>query len=103
MKTYGDVARAGLDDWRMLARGIHARFTTGDFATGMRLVQAVGEAAEAAVTAPATMKLDLKPVAKWPSVQAASKLDRSMRVGKANPLTRSVFLCSARNRIESTG
>lgn len=47
-KTYGDVGRAGLDDWRMLAQGIHARFTTGDFATGLRLVEAIGEVAEAA-------------------------------------------------------
>ena len=34
------------------------------------------------MTVAATMKLDLKPVAKLPSVQAASKLERSMRVGK---------------------
>lgn len=48
MKLYGDVGAAGLDDWRMLAQGIHARFTTGDFATGLSLVNAIGEAAEAA-------------------------------------------------------
>ncbi len=48
MKLYGDVTAAGLDDWRMLAQGIHARFTTGDFATGLRLVRAIGEVAEAA-------------------------------------------------------
>ncbi len=48
MKFYDDVARAGLDDWRMLAQGIHARFTTGDFATGLRLVHAIGEVAEVA-------------------------------------------------------
>ncbi len=47
MMTYADVANAGLDDWRMLAQGIHARFTTGDFATGLALVAAIGEAAEA--------------------------------------------------------
>lgn len=48
MKLYRDVAAAGLDDWRMLAQGIHARFTTGDFASGLALVAAIGEAAEAA-------------------------------------------------------
>lgn len=48
MKLYRDVAEAGLDDWRMLAQGIHARFTTGSFATGLSLVAAIGEAAEAA-------------------------------------------------------
>jgi 4a-hydroxytetrahydrobiopterin dehydratase len=48
MKLYRDVTQAGLDDWRMLAQGIHARFTTGNFATGLSLVAAIGEAAEAA-------------------------------------------------------
>jgi 4a-hydroxytetrahydrobiopterin dehydratase len=47
MKLYRDVTEAGLDDWRMLAQGIHARFTTGSFATGLSLVAAIGEAAEA--------------------------------------------------------
>ena len=47
-KVYRDVAEAGLDDWRMLAQGIHARFTTGSFATGLALVAAIGEVAEAA-------------------------------------------------------
>jgi 4a-hydroxytetrahydrobiopterin dehydratase len=46
MKRYDDVVAAGLDDWRMLAQAIHARFTTGDFATGLRLVAAIGAAAE---------------------------------------------------------
>jgi hypothetical protein len=49
------------------------------------------------------MKLDLKPVPKRPSVQAALKLERSSLVGNAKPVTRSVFRCSARKRIESTG
>ena len=41
----GEASRedAGLDDWRMLAQGIHARFTTGSFATGLALVAAIGE------------------------------------------------------------
>lgn len=41
------VLDAGLADWRRLARGLHARFLTGDFATGLAFVTAVGEAAEA--------------------------------------------------------
>ncbi len=47
MKLYRDVTDAGLDDWRMLAQGIHARFATGNFATGLSLVAAIGEVAEA--------------------------------------------------------
>lgn len=37
-----------LADWRILFAGLHARFRTGDFATGLALVNAIGEAAEAA-------------------------------------------------------
>jgi 4a-hydroxytetrahydrobiopterin dehydratase len=44
--TVQDVADAGLDDWRLLAAGLHARFRTGDMPTGARLVAAVVEAAE---------------------------------------------------------
>jgi 4a-hydroxytetrahydrobiopterin dehydratase len=42
------ILDAGLDDWRQLAQALHARFRTGDFATGLTFVTAVGEAAEAA-------------------------------------------------------
>jgi 4a-hydroxytetrahydrobiopterin dehydratase len=35
-------------EWRLLAQAVHARFLTGDFATGLRFVNAVAEAAEAA-------------------------------------------------------
>lgn len=38
----------GLDDWRHLASGIRARFLTGDFATGLALVDRIGAAAEEA-------------------------------------------------------
>ena len=38
----------GLDDWRHLASGIRARFRTGDFATGLALVDRIGAAAEEA-------------------------------------------------------
>lgn len=45
--THQEVLAAGLDHWRDLARGLHARFATGDFASGLRFVNAVGEVAEA--------------------------------------------------------
>ena len=46
----GDEVRAtaGLDDWRAMHGAIEARFETGDFATGLELVDRVGAAAEAA-------------------------------------------------------
>ncbi|MDO9458251.1 VOC family protein [Nocardioides sp.] len=43
-----DVEAEGLSDWRLLFWRLHARFETGDFATGVRLVEAIGVAAEAA-------------------------------------------------------
>lgn len=46
--SHSDLLEAELTDWRDLARGLHTRFATGDFATGLRFVEAVGEAAEAA-------------------------------------------------------
>ena len=38
----------GLDDWRLLLTGIRARFRTGDFASGLALVDRIGAAAEEA-------------------------------------------------------
>ncbi len=38
----------GLDDWRFFLMGIHARFKTGSFTTGLELVTRITEAAEAA-------------------------------------------------------
>jgi 4a-hydroxytetrahydrobiopterin dehydratase len=43
-----DVASELLDDWRFLMGALHARFETGDFATGLRLVADIGASAEAA-------------------------------------------------------
>ncbi len=43
-----DVADAGLADWSLLPDGLHTRLLTKDFATGLRLVQQIGAAAEAA-------------------------------------------------------
>ncbi len=46
--TTAQVLDAGLDDWRMLAQALHARFRTGDFVRGLAFVTAVAEAAELA-------------------------------------------------------
>jgi 4a-hydroxytetrahydrobiopterin dehydratase len=40
------VAEAGLDGWLHAPGAVTTRLRTGDFATGMRLVEAIGEAAE---------------------------------------------------------
>ena len=42
------IDQLGLDDWRPMYGAIEARFSTGDFATGLRLVAAIGQAAEEA-------------------------------------------------------
>lgn len=44
--TSREISDARLDDWRLLAQSLHARFLTGDFSTGFRFVSAVTEAAE---------------------------------------------------------
>jgi len=46
--SVADVAGELLDDWRWLLGGLHARFATGDFATGLRLVNEIGALAESA-------------------------------------------------------
>lgn len=46
IRTYAEVKGAGLDDWRWLVGRLHARFATGDFATGLALVDRVAAAAE---------------------------------------------------------
>lgn len=46
--TSTEILDAALDDWRRLAQALHARFKTKNFAAGLRFVNAVGEAAEAA-------------------------------------------------------
>jgi 4a-hydroxytetrahydrobiopterin dehydratase len=40
------IVGMGLDDWRSMHETLQARFRTGDFATGLRLVEAIGAAAE---------------------------------------------------------
>ncbi|HQR27984.1 MAG TPA: 4a-hydroxytetrahydrobiopterin dehydratase [Nocardioides sp.] len=44
--TGEQIEQEGLADWRLLLRSLHARFRTGDFAAGLRLVDAIGAAAE---------------------------------------------------------
>lgn len=46
--TLRQILDADLDDWRLLAQGLHARFRTGSFAAGLRFVTAVSDAAEQA-------------------------------------------------------
>lgn len=46
--TSKQILDARLDDWRKLAQALHARFLTGDFATGLTFVTAVTAAAEQA-------------------------------------------------------
>ena len=41
-----DVETALLEDWRLMFSSLHARFETGDFATGLTLVDRIGAAAE---------------------------------------------------------
>lgn len=46
--TGREVAQAGLGDWALLLGGLHTRLVLPDYATGLRLVAAIGAAAEAA-------------------------------------------------------
>jgi 4a-hydroxytetrahydrobiopterin dehydratase len=48
-KLTGDhIATLGLTDWRTLQSKLHARFRTGNFATGLQMVDAIGAGAEEA-------------------------------------------------------
>ena len=44
--TGQQILDADLTDWRLMLRSLHARFATGDFATGLELVGRIGAAAE---------------------------------------------------------
>jgi len=46
--SFSDVEAAELEDWRWLLGGLHARFATGDFVTGLELANRIGELAEEA-------------------------------------------------------
>jgi 4a-hydroxytetrahydrobiopterin dehydratase len=58
------ITAAGLQDWRKLGQGLHARFLTRDFRAGVRFLDAVGEAGAAAGHYPevrmGTAHVDLK-------------------------------------------
>ena len=43
-----DIEKAELADWRVLFLTLHARFRTGDFETGLKLVKKIGKAANRA-------------------------------------------------------
>jgi 4a-hydroxytetrahydrobiopterin dehydratase len=43
-----EIEQAELDDWRVLFNKLHARFRTGDFETGVKLVKKIGKAADKA-------------------------------------------------------
>jgi 4a-hydroxytetrahydrobiopterin dehydratase len=45
---FPDVEAEGLRDWRLLYDTLHARFRTGNFVTGLELVNRIGAAAEQA-------------------------------------------------------
>lgn len=44
--SHAQVEEAGLADWRLLYRALQTRYRTGDFATGLALVNAIGAVAE---------------------------------------------------------
>ncbi len=46
--TADQIDAADLADWRLLGSALHTRFATKNFAAGLRLVNAIGEAAESA-------------------------------------------------------
>ncbi|GAA5123224.1 hypothetical protein GCM10023339_42750 [Alloalcanivorax gelatiniphagus] len=46
--THDEILAAGLDDWRKVLNRLKARFRTGDFATGVALVDRIGAAADEA-------------------------------------------------------
>ena len=46
--SHDQILEAGLDDWRKLLNRLRARFRTGDFATGLALVDRIGAAADEA-------------------------------------------------------
>lgn len=46
--SHDQLLEAGLDDWRQVLNRLKARFHTGDFATGLALVESIGAAAEEA-------------------------------------------------------
>ena len=82
VRSYDEVKAAGLADWRWLLGRLHARFATGDFATGLALADRIGAAAQEADHHP---DLDLR----YPflavtlsSHDAAGVTDRDLRLAR---------------------
>lgn len=48
MLSGAQITAAGLPDWRKLGQALHARFVIRDFRTGVRFLDAIGEAADEA-------------------------------------------------------
>ena len=46
--SHDQILDAGVDDWRKVLNRLRARFRTGDFATGVALVDKIGAAADEA-------------------------------------------------------
>lgn len=46
--SHDEILDAGLEDWRKVLNRLRARFRTGDFATGVALIERIGAAADAA-------------------------------------------------------
>ncbi|MCF6377053.1 4a-hydroxytetrahydrobiopterin dehydratase [Nocardioides KLBMP 9356] len=46
--SHDEILEAGIDDWRKVLNSLRARFRTGDFATGVALVDRIGAAADEA-------------------------------------------------------
>jgi 4a-hydroxytetrahydrobiopterin dehydratase len=52
MLSGAQITAAGLPDWRKLGQGLHARFVIRDLRTGVRFLDAIGEAADEAGHSP---------------------------------------------------
>ncbi|MBW8751785.1 MAG: 4a-hydroxytetrahydrobiopterin dehydratase [Propionibacteriales bacterium] len=76
------IVAMGLDDWRSMHETLQARFRTGDFATGLRLVEAIGAAAEEMGHHP---DLDLRPThlnIRLISPDAGGKTERDVELAR---------------------
>ena len=73
--TNSQILDAGLDDWRLLAQALHARFLTGDLVRGLAFVTAVTEAAERANHHP-----DVTLTYPWVDLRLISHVDPHGRV-----------------------
>ena len=77
------IVGMGLDDWRSMHETLQARFRTGDFETGLRLVAAIGAAALEHGHHP---ELDLRPThlnVRLVSADVHAKTPRDVRLARA--------------------